>query len=119
VRQGDQFPDQVRTASRHPHVGHDERRAVLASRRDGIGAGGRLPDDADVRLLLHQLGEGAQDEVVVVRDDDGDLVASSGGHSSTVADGAPVVVMRAHCPTSAGAPGATLIGPPVRARLGP
>jgi len=56
MRQRDQSPDQVRAASRHPHVGQDECRAVLVS--------GRHRAVAVVRLLPGALGaeEGAADE---------------------------------------------------------
>jgi hypothetical protein len=73
---------------------------VLVRGRDGIVAGGGLPDDAEVALLLQQPGHGLAHAGVVVRDDDGDLTAD-GGHRSTLAYGAAIVVMRAHRRTSA------------------
>jgi hypothetical protein len=77
--QRDQLADQVRSASWHPHVGQDECRAVLAGGRHGVVAGGRLPHDAEVRLLSQQPGQGGHDPGVVIGDDDGDL-ASDWGH---------------------------------------
>jgi hypothetical protein len=90
VVESDQPLDQRRAAARHPHVGQDECRAVLASGRHGIVAVGHLRDDVEVRLLLQQPDQGARDPVVVVRDDDGDLVPPSGLHGSTVPHGATV-----------------------------
>jgi hypothetical protein len=113
--QGDQSPDQVRAAARHPHVGQHECRAVLVSGRHRGVAAGRLPDHPEVRLLSEQLGQGGRDAVVVVRDDDGDLATVRGRHTSTVAHGAPVVVMRARHSAGARALGA---GFRVRVRLG-
>jgi DNA-binding NarL/FixJ family response regulator len=107
VGQCDQPPDQVRAAPRHPHVGHDECRSVLARGRHRIVAVRRVPDDAEVRFLVQQPGHRGRDAVVVVGDDDGDLAADWGHHGSTVAHGASVVVMRAHRLPSAPVLGAT------------
>jgi hypothetical protein len=85
VRQSDQPPYQVGAAARHPHVGQDECGPVVPGGRDRIVAGGRLTDDAKIRLLLQQPGHGGADAAVVVRDDDGDLTASRDRHRSTLA----------------------------------
>jgi hypothetical protein len=90
VRQGDQSADQVPPASRHPDVSQDERGAVLASGRDRRVAVDRLADDAEVALLLEQHGHGRSDARVVVRDDDGDLVADGVGHKGRIAHGTPI-----------------------------
>jgi hypothetical protein len=94
--QRDQSPDQVGAAARHPHVGQDEHRAVLAGGRHCVVAVGRLPYDAEVRLLPEQRGEGGSHAGVVIGDDDGDLAADRCPHRSTLAHPATVVVMRAH-----------------------
>jgi hypothetical protein len=73
-----QPPDQVRTTSRHPHVGQDECRAVLASRRHRVVAVGHLRHDTEVRLVCEQPGHGGPDPGVVVGDHDGDLAADWG-----------------------------------------
>jgi len=118
VRQSDQSPNQVRSASRHSHVGQDEGRAVLTSGRQGVVAVGRLTDDAEIRFLLQQPGKGESDLGIVVRDDDGDLVADSGRHRCTFAHLTPNVLMRAHHVAGARALRDTRLGGPVRVRLG-
>jgi hypothetical protein len=80
VRKGDQASDQVHPTTRHPDVGQDERRAVLAGRGHRVVPGGRLTDHAEVRLLVQQSRHGGPHPVVVVRDDDGDLTADWGRH---------------------------------------
>jgi hypothetical protein len=85
VRQRDEAADQVRPTSRHPDVGQDQRRAVVASGRDGLVAVDRPTDDTEGALLLEQPGHGTSDAVVVVRDDDGDLTAGRGSHKSKIA----------------------------------
>jgi hypothetical protein len=90
VRQRDQPPDQFRATARHPHVGEHQRRAVLARGRHGVVAGGGLTHDAEVRLLLQQPRDRGSDQVVVVRDDDGDLTAGWGQHRTTFAQIASV-----------------------------
>jgi hypothetical protein len=89
VRQGDQSPDEVGTASGHPDVGQDEGSPVLAGGRNGIVAVRDLRDDAEVGLLLQQPDHGLRDAVVVVRDDGADCAADSGGHGGTLPHGAP------------------------------
>jgi hypothetical protein len=111
--QPDQPPDQVWTTSRHPHVGQDERRSVLASRRHRGVAVGNLRHDAEVGLLPQQPGHGRPDPEVVVGDHHGDLAADR-GHQDHAGAAAPVVVMRAHRPCGARAPDDH---PPVRVRL--
>jgi DNA-binding NarL/FixJ family response regulator len=107
VRQRDEPPDQRRPASRHPHVDQDERRPEVPSDRHRLVAVGRLPDDAEVRLLVQQRGHGGPDAGVVVGYDDGDLAANGGRHRSTLAHAAVVVVMPAHRSSGAGVPAAT------------
>jgi hypothetical protein len=116
VRQGDQSPDQVGAAARHPDIGQDQRGAVLASGRHRLVAVDDLPDDVEIRLLLQQHGESGSDAEVVVRDDDGELAADGGGHSSTLAQRVPVVVMRAHRSSGAWALGATATTSPAPIR---
>jgi hypothetical protein len=85
VRQGDQSPHQVRPASRHADVGQDECSAVVVSGSHRRVAVDRPTDDAEVALLLQHPGHGRSDAVVVVRDDDGDLIADWGRHRSKIA----------------------------------
>jgi hypothetical protein len=75
VRQRDQAPDQVRSPARHPHVGQDEGRAVIAGGRHRVVAVRGMTDDPEVPLLLQEAGQGGAHAMVVVRDDDGDLTA--------------------------------------------
>jgi DNA-binding NarL/FixJ family response regulator len=109
VRQRDQSADQVRAAPRHPHVGHDECRAVRTGGRHRAVAVDRLTDHAEVALLLQQRGNGRSHVRIVVRDDDGDLTAGRGRHGGTFPYLGPVVVTPAHRPASARALAGSLL----------